>query len=197
MVDQPAVYVVGANEDQLEAVRAAASKAGLAFHAGLPPADDPLTHLQTFTVFEDKVISALAAATEQAPVSIGLVRIDQFSAFNRSHGHMCGDLLLLEAAGILRDELPEGADAARFSGDHLAFLCRDTSQGQAQQLASALVEKIRAHGFRAVAVGEKVTATVGLVTYPSSDVTVSEAVLEVLTARTTIGFGAGGDRVAV
>ncbi len=197
MADKPTVYIIGASDEQTAQMRAAAEKSGLAFHIGPPPADDPVTHLLTFTAFEEKMIAALEGASENAPISLGLVHIDQFQDFNRTHGHMCGDLLLLEAAGILRDELPESAIAARYSGDHLAFLCPDTGQEDAKSVATDLVGKVSAYNFRAVAVGDKVTATVGLVTYPSSDVPGPEAVLEVLTDRTTLGADAGGDRVAV
>ncbi len=196
MSDRPTVYVVGANESQIAAMRKAAENAGLAFSTGLPVQNDPVTHLLPFTSFEGHVIEEIGKANSGAPVSLALVHLDQFQVLNRSHGHMCGDLLLLEVANLLRESIPENAIAARYSGGQLALLCPATDGAGAKSWAESFVVKVRNFNFRAVAIGEKVTVTIGLVTFPSSDVTGSEQLLEVLTARTFRGAEAGGDRVS-
>lgn len=195
MINQATVYLVGANAEQTAQIKKTAEQAGLAFQIGFPEADDPLTHLKTFTVFEKEMIDALKQAQESEPVSIALIHLDQFPIINRSYGHMCGDLILIELANLLKESLPNHALAARYSGAQLAALFPRTNAGDVQSWAQKMVEKVRNYAFRAVAVGEKITVTVGVVCYPSMEVNQSEQLLEVLTARTYRGMEAGGDRV--
>lgn len=195
MPEQPTVYIVGASDSQVAEVRTVAEKCGLKVQTSPPVLDDPVTRLNTFTVYEGIVIDELSKASAESPVSLALIHLDQFGDLNRTNGHMCGDLLLLELADLLKGVLPDGASAARFSGGQLAVVCPGTGKGQFLDWAESLVCDVRKQSFRAVAVGEKVTVTIGLVTFPSADVSTADQLLEVLTARTLSGGEAGGDRI--
>jgi diguanylate cyclase len=127
---------------------------------------DALTHLPNRMRFGQKLNHALAYATSKhSPCAIVLLNIDRFQNINDTLGHEQGDNLLMLIAKRIKESLPAGAFAARFSGDEFAILLQDTSRHDAQQMAQALL-----HVFsEAFELGEDniaISVSMGLTCYP-------------------------------
>ncbi len=72
------------------------------------------------------------------PLSLLLLDIDHFKAFNDTHGHKAGDLVLRLVAAKLRD-MVKGSDlVARYGGEEFAILLPQTKLENAKKLAENL-----------------------------------------------------------
>lgn len=78
-------------------------------------------------------------------LSLLLVDIDSFKAYNDHFGHQQGDTCLATVAQALAARLKRPADvAARYGGEEFAAILPDTSLGQAEHLANAIREHVMA-----------------------------------------------------
>jgi diguanylate cyclase (GGDEF)-like protein len=101
---------------------------------------DTITGLPNRRVWDDALPRELARSLRTgAPVAIAILDLDHFKAYNDSHGHQGGDLLLKEIAGLWPGELRESDLLARYGGEEFVLLLPDC--GQADVLA--VVEKVR------------------------------------------------------
>lgn len=107
---------------------------------------DPLTRLPNRHLLDDRIAQALAACRRDRHLgALMVLDLDNFKPLNDAHGHMAGDLLLMEVAVRLRRSVRAVDTVARFGGDEfvvvLAELAPDPDSAalQAQQVA----EKIR------------------------------------------------------
>ncbi len=92
--------------------------------------------------------------------------IDDFKAFNDTHGHTPGDSLMRELSGLLQRHTRGGDAACRFGGDEFLLLLPETSFHAALRRAQELREEVQ--GFEVALGGEvvSVTVTVGVATFP-------------------------------
>jgi len=101
---------------------------------------DSLTGLPNRRVWEDALPRELARSVRSgAPVSIAMLDLDRFKAYNDLHGHQGGDLMLKELAAVWPGELRDSDLLARFGGEEFALLLPDC--GAADVLR--VVEKVR------------------------------------------------------
>ena len=89
---------------------------------------DGLTGLFNHRYFYERLDQEVARARRYGtPVSLLMVDIDDFKAFNDRHGHLAGDSVLRQLAGVLRDELRQSLDiAARYGGEEFAIILPNT-----------------------------------------------------------------------
>ena len=79
---------------------------------------------------------------DKKPLSLLMVDIDCFKAYNDTFGHPAGDLCLKKTAAILTEHLKRPADlAVRYGGEEFAILLPDTDSAGARSIA----EECRAH----------------------------------------------------
>ncbi|HEV2033823.1 MAG TPA: diguanylate cyclase [Candidatus Dormibacteraeota bacterium] len=84
---------------------------------------DPLTDLANRTLFLDRLSqSLLSARREGKQVALVILDLDGFKEVNDSYGHVVGDELLRELAGLLRAGLRATDTAARIGGDEFAWV---------------------------------------------------------------------------
>jgi diguanylate cyclase (GGDEF)-like protein len=71
--------------------------------------------------------------------------LDNFKPLNDTHGHVVGDLLLIEVARRLRSCVRQMDTVARFGGDEFIVMLSelDTDKGESTSQARAVAEKIR------------------------------------------------------
>ncbi len=78
------------------------------------------------------------------PLSLILIDVDRFSAYNVRYGHQAGDDCLRLVASTLQGVLRRPADmVARFAGDVFACLLPDTSAQDARALANRMTQRVR------------------------------------------------------
>jgi diguanylate cyclase (GGDEF)-like protein len=88
------------------------------------------------------------AARSRLSLSLVLLDVDQFSAYNDRHGYQAGDDCLRMIAVTLKSVLRRPADVvARFGGEEFACLLPDTSHEDAQTLALEMERRIRQLGL--------------------------------------------------
>jgi PleD family two-component response regulator len=89
---------------------------------------DGLTGLYNHRYFYDRLDHEIARARRYGtPVSLLMIDLDDFKAFNDRHGHLAGDAVLRGMAGVLQSELRQNLDiAARYGGEEFAVILPNT-----------------------------------------------------------------------
>lgn len=104
---------------------------------------DPLTGFQTRRWLEGVLERQTArAASSGKPLSLVMVDIDNFKAFNEKHGRTGGDRALHAVAKALRNYLRPTEVVARYGGDTFAILLPDTGVATARMIAERLRQRL-------------------------------------------------------
>ncbi len=126
-------------------------------------ATDSLTGLANRRTFDEHLAGEWRRATrEQTALSLLLIDVDHFKAFNDRHGHQAGDDCLRVVATTIAGTARRPADlAARYGGEEFAVILPSTDAAGAAELA----ERIRAAVDRlATPPVENTTVSVGTAT---------------------------------
>ena len=102
-----------------------------------------------------------------------MIDLDHFKDINESLGHTQGDLLLRHVAERLQALVQDGMTLARMGGDEFALLCENCPAERAASLALILLDSL-AQAFHLDDQELFVTASVGIVLYPSDVQTVEQ-----------------------
>ncbi len=125
------------------------------------PTTDNLTYLKNHRVFQERLRSELGQAQrEEAPLSILLIDIDRFQAYNERYGHHAGDTILKRFAEVLKATARSTEMAARYGGSKFAILLPETDIGGAKVIAKRFQAAINATGWE----HRSVTASFGIAT---------------------------------
>jgi diguanylate cyclase (GGDEF)-like protein len=97
-------------------------------------------------------------------VSVALVDLDHFKAFNDHYGHVKGDECLMRAADALRGCARRADEvAARYGGEEFVFLLPSTPPARAAQFGRLVCDEVRSLGIEHMASDKGVvTASVGV-----------------------------------
>lgn len=109
----------------------------LAFHDGL-------TGLPNRSLFLSLLNQAMSHATQQQqPLALMFIDLDRFKAVNDTHGHACGDKLLVAVAERLSQSVRRSDVVGRLSGDEFAILVTGMDHArQVEVLADKLIGAI-------------------------------------------------------
>jgi diguanylate cyclase (GGDEF)-like protein len=100
---------------------------------------DPLTGVANRRAFEDELPRALAAAQRtQVPMSLLMIDLDRFKAYNDGRGHIAGDSFLKEVTARWQQELRLSDTLARFGGEEFAVILPNCTLDDAFGLAERL-----------------------------------------------------------
>lgn len=104
---------------------------------------DPLTGIANRRALDERLtMEWRRALRNDQPLSLLMIDIDYFKAYNDYYGHARGDECLLKVAQDISTTLTRGGDfVARYGGEEFAALLASTKQEE----ATALAEKIRVH----------------------------------------------------
>ncbi|MCG8910165.1 MULTISPECIES: PleD family two-component system response regulator [Pseudomonas] len=104
---------------------------------------------------------------EQTQLSILLVDVDHFKAYNDTFGHVQGDEALRQVAGALRASASRPSDLpARYGGEEFVMVLPNTSPGGARLLAEKLRRSVQELNIRheLPSPGSPLTVSVGVAT---------------------------------
>ncbi|MFC6669137.1 diguanylate cyclase [Marinobacterium aestuariivivens] len=132
---------------------------------------DELTGLANRRHFDDTLErECRRAIREFMPLTLIMVDVDCFKAYNDRYGHPAGDRCLRQVADALRQVVARPGDlVARYGGEELALLLPSTNE-QALELAERCRQQVRGLGIRheASEVADIVTVSIGICTLQPS-----------------------------
>ncbi len=129
---------------------------------------DETTGIYNRRFFENTIQNELKRAERYSlPLSLIICDLDNFKKINDTYGHLVGDKVLRETAGIIRSNLREGIDiAARWGGEEFVILLPSTDKQSAQKIAERIRVQISSHKYSGLPENYVVTASFGVASYP-------------------------------
>jgi len=80
---------------------------------------------------------------DDTPLSLIMLDVDHFKAYNDTHGHLAGDCALQAIADVIRANLRPTDAAARYGGEEFVVIMPDTNATDARGVAERLCEAVR------------------------------------------------------
>ena len=109
---------------------------------------DPLTGLINRREFERRLDAAMDSAhAEEAVHMLFYMDLDRFKAVNDSCGHLAGDNMLREVAGLIRDQVRDSDFLGRLGGDEFGALLIGCPIEKARQIATDICNAIADYRF--------------------------------------------------
>ena len=131
---------------------------------------DPLTGLGNHRHFHERLQNDLDKAQDEGfALTLVLLDIDNFKQINDRYGHPTGDKVLAQVAARLR----QGGEAFRLGGDEFALLLPRRDEHEGLSIARSIIERM---SETEVEVGEVLSMSAGVATYPQHGVERSELV---------------------
>jgi diguanylate cyclase (GGDEF)-like protein len=129
---------------------------------------DPLTDLYNRRHLEISLQRELARARRHAfPVSLVMLDVDHFKAFNDTNGHDAGDEVLRNVAHVLRRHTRAEDVACRYGGEEFLLVLPDCRVDDAYSKCEAIREAIaQLHVFSRGIALPRITASLGIACYP-------------------------------
>lgn len=123
---------------------------------------DGLTGLKNHRFLQDILLSSFSfARRHRLPLSLVMLDVDHFKAYNDTFGHPAGDAVLRQVALLLQAGVRDHDVVARYGGEEFAMLLPATAQGDALVVAHRLREAVEAFPWT----GRPVRVSVGVSTY--------------------------------
>jgi diguanylate cyclase (GGDEF)-like protein/PAS domain S-box-containing protein len=150
-IDATASPVFGPNEALTGAViilRDVGEMRGLTREMSYQASHDALTGLINRREFERQITGAIDTARSEAGHHVlCYMDLDRFKVVNDTCGHMAGDNMLREVAGLLREEVRDSDVVARLGGDEFAVLLFGCPLSKARQIADDICAAVRRYRF--------------------------------------------------
>lgn len=119
---------------------------------------DMLTGLCNRRYFHEK----LSGLKTKAPVSLILIDVDNFKSINDTYGHITGDQILRQFAGILQNNTRVDDVITRWGGEEFAVILPQTDVEEAFIIADRIRRKIEEHIFSYEEIICNITVSVGI-----------------------------------
>jgi diguanylate cyclase (GGDEF)-like protein len=129
---------------------------------------DPLTDLYNRRHLEISLQRELARAQRHGfPVSLIMLDVDHFKAFNDANGHEAGDEVLRSVAHVLKRHTRAEDVACRYGGEEFLVVLPDCAVDDAYAKGEAIREAIaQLHVFSRGTALPRITASLGIACYP-------------------------------
>lgn len=158
---------------------------------------DGLTSLYNHRHFQDSLEKELRKCEQQGrPLSLLIIDIDHFKAFNDRWGHQEGDAALRRVAAQVMKGIRPSDMAFRYGGEELAVLMTSCAKTQAAEVAEKLRMAVRDNAQRPGRFGDRLTVSVGVAAFPE-DGALPRTLVDAADAALYTAKAEGRDRVTV
>jgi diguanylate cyclase len=126
---------------------------------------DPLTGLFNRRVFEANYNQFVNDKNNQGNITLIMMDLDKFKAFNDTHGHLVGDQILKYIGQLLKKKCQDPVIPVRLGGEEFALLCPYLDLEEAQVIAERIRAKLASMPYSSKRTGEKIppiTASFGV-----------------------------------
>jgi diguanylate cyclase (GGDEF)-like protein len=114
------------------------------------------------------------SARHHRPLALLLFDIDCFKKINDDFGHLCGDHVLRDLAGVLRGVIRAEELLARYGGEEFVVVLPECSHEHAMSVAERIRVLVEQHPFRFDEEKVGVTISVGVASISGEAVTASD-----------------------
>jgi diguanylate cyclase (GGDEF)-like protein len=159
---------------------------------------DPLTGLYNRRHINDRLKEEITRFKRyNHPFSFLMIDIDNFKAYNDTHGHIKGDQVLKALADTIANSLRTIDIAGRFGGDEFVVILSQTPKVDAISIANRIKERVNARlgTFHVDDSSKRMTISMGLTTFPD-DTSSIEEVLQKTDEMLYIAKKGGGNRIS-
>lgn len=133
---------------------------------------DPLTQILNRGAFEDTLSKEFARAKRYGvPFVFCILDIDHFKQVNDTFGHQAGDSVLVQVAQALHQVKRANDTVARYGGEEFTFLMPHTEMPGGMRAAERCLEMLRNLEIVEDDLRIKITASMGIIAYPTFPVT--------------------------
>ncbi len=136
-------------------------------------AHDSLTNLVNRREFE-KRLHHILSSSEKARHVLCYLDLDQFKVINDTAGHIAGDELLRQIAGLLIQQTRSHDTLARLGGDEFAILMEDCPLEQAEHFANRIRESVESFRFQWSDRHFNIGVSIGVVPILENDVNLND-----------------------
>lgn len=104
---------------------------------------DALTGIGNRAFVMGRLQGLLSADLATQPLCLGLADLDHFKRINDQFGHLAGDQVLCDFAGLLQGSLRRADVCGRIGGEEFLIVLPDTPLAAAQGVITRLIERVR------------------------------------------------------
>ncbi|WP_454850818.1 GGDEF domain-containing protein [Rhizobium binxianense] len=112
-------------------------------------------------VWNRRALESFGLSPGSDDICLMLIDIDHFKAVNDTHGHLAGDAVLIEIAGLLKASLQTSDIVARFGGEEFAIVSR-SDLAASVDFAEKLRGLIQTHVIRQADTQAEITVTASI-----------------------------------
>lgn len=141
---------------------------------------DPLTHVYNRRYMQGYLSKEVKRCQRyEKELSVVMLDLDDFKAYNDTYGHLQGDVALQELADLLKGSCRSADIVARYGGEEFVIILPETSLAGALSVIGKVREMVCGHhflGFNAKR-DEGLTASFGVASFPEDGLTARELLL--------------------
>jgi diguanylate cyclase (GGDEF)-like protein len=130
-----------------------------------------------------------------APLACLLVDVDHFKRINDTYGHPYGDFVLVTVAKLLRKLVRRLDAVGRLGGEEFLIVMPNTPQEAAMAVAERIRQVVGDEIFLANEKHVKVTVSIGVVRFPSSELNDKESLFKAVDEALYAAKNNGRNRV--
>lgn len=131
---------------------------------------DPLTEIYNRRALDDVAGRFIShSKRRKTPLTFLMIDANRFKQINTQFGHLTGDFVLAEMAGVLKSSI-RGSDAVlRYGGDEFLILLADTNSAGAHKVVDRINEKFEEWNRTSKLDGLHVSVSIGLAEWKDGD----------------------------
>ena len=159
---------------------------------------DGLTGLFNMRYFRMQLVEEFSRSQRYSrPLTLLMLDVDHFKAYNDRNGHPAGDIVLKEVSRILIRNVRGTDIVARYGGEEFVVLLPETPLDAGMNVAEKIRKAVEEHyfPFAGSKTGERLSVSIGVASYPDVRVTSDQDLIEASDKALYAAKRAGRNRV--